>query len=296
MGTFLGHLVPGLALIFLGLWHMINTVRLYYLKGSAKFMLRFWYQLKSPWHKLECLELIIVMSFSILAILIQVFDLQSLRFSFKLDNIEHSTMFLLLLIFEGFTLFSEMNGLSEIMLGVSGILVASVFGMELFLLHFHSTDHIGLEGHYHWLMQLIVCISFFASLSATAFPTSFPMTLILSVSVVFQGCWFINMGFMLWVPNFIPRGCSMEPLHPVNGIIRGAVVCETYMADSRARALANLQFCWIFAAILIFKACTCIYFGRRRKPVGRQGLEYEQLSNEAAHDHLATFGFKQIQL
>lgn len=116
MGTFLGHLVPGLALIFLGLWHMINTVRLYYLQGSAKFMLRFWYQLKSPWHKVECLELIIVMSFSILAILIQVFDLQSLRFSFKLDNIEHSTMFLLLLIFEGFSLFSEMNRLSEIML------------------------------------------------------------------------------------------------------------------------------------------------------------------------------------
>ncbi|XP_073026166.1 uncharacterized protein [Primulina eburnea] len=296
MGTFLGHLVPGLALVSLGLWHTINAILVYYLKGSTKFRIQFWYPLKSPWHKLERIELIIVMSFSILAILIQIFDLQSLHFSFKLDNIEHSTMFLHLLIFEGFTLLSEMNNLSEMMLGVSGILVASVFGTELFLLHFHSADHIGLEGHYHWLMQLIVCISFFASLSAITFPTSFPTALILSVSVVFQGFWFINMGLILWVPKFIPQGCSMESLDPINGIIHGAVVCETNLADLRARALANLQFCWIFAAILIFKASICIYFGRRCKPAGRQGLEYGQLSTGAVHDHLASFGFMQIQL
>ncbi|KZV39112.1 hypothetical protein F511_33563 [Dorcoceras hygrometricum] len=296
MGTFLGHLVPGMAIIFLGLWHMINNVHLYYLNGSTKFRLRYWYPFKSPWHKLDHVELITVMCLSILAILIQLFDLQSPHLSFKLDNIEHSTMFLHLLIFEGFTLFSEINHLSEMMLRVSGILVSSVFGMELFLLHFHSTDHIGLEGHYHWLMQLIVCISLFASLSATTFPTNFPIASILSVSVVFQGCWFINMGSMLWVPKLVPQGCSMETPDATNGIMQGAIVCETNMADSRARALANLQFCWIFAAILIFKACLCIYFGRRSKPAPRQGVEYEQLSSGAAHDHLPTFVSKQIQL
>lgn len=174
MGAFLGHLVPGLVLFFLGLWHTINAVLLYYLKGSTKIRIQFWYPLKSPWRKLERIELIIVMSFSILAILIQVFYVQSLDFSFKLDNIEHSTMFLHLLIFEGFALFNEINHLSEMMVGVSGGLVASVFETELFLLHFHSANHIGLEGHYHWLMQLIVCISFFASLSAITSQPAFP--------------------------------------------------------------------------------------------------------------------------
>lgn len=106
----------------------------------------------------------------------------------------------------------------------------------------------------------------------------------------------MNMGVMLWVPKFIPQGCSMESLDPINGIMHGAIVCETNMADSRPMALANLQFCWIFAAILIFKVCICIYFGRRCIPAGRQGLEYEQLSSGAVHDHLASFGIKQIQL
>ncbi|PRQ23347.1 hypothetical protein RchiOBHm_Chr6g0260341 [Rosa chinensis] len=39
---------------------------------------------------------------------------------------------------------------------VVGLLMASVFCLELFLLHSHSTDHVGLEEHYHWLLQLIV--------------------------------------------------------------------------------------------------------------------------------------------
>ncbi|KAI3448077.1 hypothetical protein Pfo_004742 [Paulownia fortunei] len=295
MGTFVGHLVPGLALAFLGLRHTINTIQVYFLKGSSKFMLRFWYPLKSPLWKLEHLELILVLSFSVFAILIQIFDIKHLHFSFELDNIEHATIFLQLVIFTSFTLFSELSHLSENMLGVSGILVSSVFGQELFLLHYHSTDHIGLEGHYHWLMQLIVCASFLAALYATAHPTSFPAALILSISVVFQGCWFINMGFMLWVPDFVPRGCVTQPMNPSNSIMHGAVICETHEADLRARALTNLQFCWILSSILIFMASICIAFGRQCTG-RRQSLEYEQLSSPGAHDPLATVGFKQIQL
>ncbi|KAL0454203.1 UNVERIFIED_CONTAM: hypothetical protein Slati_0759500 [Sesamum latifolium] len=282
----------GLALAFLGLWHTINTIHLYYLQGSAKFMLRFWYPFRSPVRKLEHLELILVLLFSVLAIFVQLLDPRHLHFSFELDNIEHATMFLQLVIFTAFTLFSESNHLSENTLGVSGILVASVFGQELFLLHYHSTDHVGLEGHYHWLMQLIVCISFLAAIYATISPTSFPAALFLSTSVVFQGCWFINMGFMLWLPNFVPRGCVTQT---TNLIANGAVVCGTHEADLRARALANLQFCWILSSILIFMASVCIAFGRRL--TRRRQSEYERLPSPASHDPpLAAGGFKQIQL
>ncbi|EYU42647.1 hypothetical protein ABFS82_14G111200 [Erythranthe guttata] len=287
MGTFVGHLVPGLALVFLGLWHTINTIRSYFLKGSNKFVLKFWYPLKTPFCILANLDLILVLSFSLFAILIQIFDIQNLRFSFKLDSIEHATIFLQLLIFSSFSLFTELTRLTESMSCVSGILAASVFGQELFLLHYHSTDHVGLEGHYHWLMQLIVCVSFLAALYAAASPTSFPPALILSLSVVFQGCWFINMGFVLWVPDFAPRGCDS---------LRGeAVVCGTHEADVRARALANLQFCWIFSSILIFVASMCIAFGRQCTS-RRESIEYEQLSSPGPRDPLSTVGFKQIQL
>ncbi|KAH6767133.1 transmembrane epididymal protein [Perilla frutescens var. hirtella] len=295
MGTFLGHLVPGLALASLGLWHLANTLRVYFLKGSGKFTLRFWYPLRCPLWILEHLELILVLSFSLFSILIQILDIRHLHFFFKLDSAEHATMFFQLVIFTSFTLFSELSHLSENVLGVSCVLVASIFGQELFLLHYHSTDHVGLEGHYHWLMQLIVCVSFLAALYATAAPSSFPAALILSISVVFQGCWFINTGFMLWVPDFVPQGCTAQPMHHSNSMMHGAVVCETDEADSRARALANLQFCWILSSILVFMAAICIAFGRQATG-RRQSLDYEQLASPGAHDTLATVGLKQIQL
>ncbi|KAK6143506.1 hypothetical protein DH2020_023854 [Rehmannia glutinosa] len=288
MGTFAGHLVPGLALAFLGLRHTINTTRVYFLIGSNKFILRFWYPFKTPLWKLQHLEPILVLSFSIFAIFTQIFDIKHLRFSFELDNIEHVTMFLQLVIFTSFTLFTELTHLSENTLGVSGILLTSVFGQELFLLHYHSTDHIGLEGHYHWLMQLIVFIrDFFSGQLSRAF--------ILSISVMFQGFWFVNMGFVLWVPDFVPRGCVNQAMNPSDGVMRGAVICGSPEFDSRARALANLQFCWILSSILIFVASMCVVFGRQWKS-RRQSVEYEQLSSPGVRDPIATVGFKQIQL
>ncbi|GER49863.1 hypothetical protein STAS_27130 [Striga asiatica] len=155
MGTFMGHLLPGLALTFLGLWHTINTTKAFFLNGPHKFTIRFSYKLKSPLLKLHHLEPILILSFSVFAILAQIIDSKSLRFAVELDSIEHATIFLQLIVFTIFTLFTESTQLSESMLEVSGLLVASVFGQELFLLHYHSTDHIGLEGHYHWLMQII---------------------------------------------------------------------------------------------------------------------------------------------
>lgn len=291
MGTFLGHLVPGLALAFLGLWHTINTIGAYYIKGHTKFMLRFWYPLKTPLCKLEHIELILVLSFSVLAIFMQIIDFPYMQFSFKLDNFEHATMFLHLAIFAGYTLFLEFKNSSDTPVGMSGVLAASVFGQELFLLHFHSTDHVGLEGHYHLLLQLIVCISLVAAIFATCFPTSFPAALVLTVSVVFQGCWLINMGFVLWIHKFVPLGCAVQSSNASSGIMLGAVLCGTQEADLRARALANLQFSWILAALLMVTACISLVFDRQRTPL-RLSPEYEQLNSTQLHD----VGFKQIQL
>lgn len=294
MGTFVGHILPGLALAFLGLWHTINTIRAYHLKGSTNFSARFWYPFKSPLTKLEHLELILIFYISIFSIPMQVLDFPFLRFSFKLDSFEHATMFLHLAIFSGFTLFAELTHSSETLSSVSAILAASVFGQELFILHYHSTDHVGLEGHYHWLLQLIVFVSLMAAMCSTSFPTSFPSSLVLSVSVVFQGCWFVNMGFMLWFPEFAPRGCVVQLAadDDSGGNMHGAVLCGTDEASLRAKALANLQFSWILAGILIFMGCVCFNYARKSTP-RRQSIEYEQLHSRGADVPIAITGFKQ---
>ncbi|KAJ8571084.1 hypothetical protein K7X08_038056 [Anisodus acutangulus] len=201
---------------------------------------------------------------------IQFIDFPSLHFSFKLHNIEHATMFLNLTVFACFTLLAEISNLPEILHGILGILATSIFGQELFLLHYHSTDHVGLEGHYHWLLQLVVCISLMSALVVTCFPSCFPAALLLSISVMFQGCWFMNMGFNLWFPHFVPQGCVTQSSE--------AVMCQTDEADLRARAMANLQFSWVLAAILIIVAGLSVTFARNR--ADRTLLsKYEQLQS-----------------
>ncbi|KAF3435653.1 hypothetical protein FNV43_RR22744 [Rhamnella rubrinervis] len=255
-------------------------------------MVRFWYPLNSPPSKLKHLELIFILSFSVFAFCMQILDFPFLRFAFKLENFEHATMFVHLAVFAGFTLCAELTHSLQILSGVVGILVASVFGQELFLLHFHSADHVGLEGHYHWLLQVIVFVSLIAALAATCFPTSLPAALVLSNSVVFQGCWFINMGFMLWVPKFVPLGCILRSAEGSSPDMLGAVSCGSSENDLRARALANLQFSWILSGILILTGCTCLKFATKFAP-REPSIEYEQLHSRGTDAPIAMNGFKQ---
>ncbi|XWS40370.1 hypothetical protein CRYUN_Cryun18bG0135400 [Craigia yunnanensis] len=222
----------------------------------------------------------------------QVLDLPFLRSPFELDSFEHASIFLHLAIFAGYTLSAELTRSSEILSAVPGILVASVFGQELFLLHFHSADHVGLEGHYHWLLQLIVFVSLLAALAAMFLPTSFSSVLLLSISVVFQGCWFMNMGFMLWTPEFVPQGCIMQLAESSSDSMHGAVTCNSHEADVRARALANLQFSWILSGILIFTGITCLKFAEKCTPRA-QSTEYEQLQIRGRDVPITIDSFKQ---
>lgn len=279
MWTFLGHVIPGLALALLGFWHTISTIRANYQNGTTKFRSRFWYPFRSPLPTLRHIDLILVLSFSVFCVLIQFIDFPSLHLSFKLHNIEHATMFLHLTVFACFTLLADISDLHEILHGILGILATSIFGQELFLLHYHSTDHVGLEGHYHWLLQLVVFISLMSALVVTCFSSCFPAAIVLSISVIFQGVWFMNMGFNLWFPHFIPQGCVMQSTGGHESSEHGAIMCQTDEADLRARAMANLQFSWVFAAILILVAGISLMFARNRAE--RTLLsKYEQLQSK----------------
>ncbi|PIA27686.1 hypothetical protein AQUCO_07600094v1 [Aquilegia coerulea] len=258
MGTFVGHIVP----------------------GKADFHSRFWYPFNGFSLKFKYLELILIFSFSIFSMTIQILDFYSVDFSFMLDNIEHATMFLHLAIYASVALLIELTHLQEVSMWFVGILVSSVFSQELFLLHFHSTDHAGLEGHYHWLLQVVVLISLVSTVAMTSFPNSVLPAFVLSVSVLFQGCWFINMGFMLWIPGFVPKGCMVRLAEGGNDML-GAVTCGTEEAFLRARALANLQFSLMVAAILLLTACLCLTLAGKLI-TKRQSIEYEQLHRSNA--------------
>ncbi|ESQ30541.1 hypothetical protein EUTSA_v10011694mg [Eutrema salsugineum] len=285
MGTFLGHFVPGLSLALLGLWHLFNTIRSYCLKGPENFSARFWF----PFPKFKHLELISILFFSLFAIILLTLDFPNFNISsFKPDNLEHASMFLHLIIFACFALFCELTLCSDLFSGLIGILSASVFAQELFLLHFHSTDHLGLEGHYHFLLQLIAFVSFSSALASASFPKSFSAALVLSVSVMFQGCWFLNMGFMLWVPGYVPKGCVSNTSASLDNNRRSvvhssAVACETPGAEIRAKALANLQFSWTLSAILIITCALCFKFsGKVLLPKIRSSSEYERLFRQGS--------------
>lgn len=290
MGTFIGHIVPGLALALLGLWHTINTIKSYLLNGSDKFRTRFWYPFDGPFFRSQFLELILILSFSLFAIVLQLLDYPLLRFVFELDNFEHATMFLHLAVFAMFTISAELSHSSELLSGFSGILAASVFTQELFLLHFHSTDHIGLEGHYHWLLQLIVFVSLIAAMAAASFRNSFSAALLLSISVVFQGCWFMNMGFMLWVPDYVPKGCTANSAKASGSVMQGAVICATPDAEMRAKALANLQFSWMLSGILMLVGCISLKLARKYTT---SHLAYEQLQSRSSEVAISLDDFKQ---
>ncbi|KAH9307297.1 hypothetical protein KI387_035208, partial [Taxus chinensis] len=87
------------------------------------------------------------------------------------------------------------------------------------------------------------------------------------------GIWFIHMGFMLWIPAFIPKGCEMHPEHG-HMVVR----CGEQGAHMRAKALANLQFNWYMATLIIFN--TILYVKMVRRYGGEKLISYTAVDGD----------------
>lgn len=117
-------------------------------------------------------------------------------------------------------------------------MVGSVaFGLELLIFHFHSADHMGIEGQYHWLLEIVIFISLSTTVLSIGYPESFLISFVRSISVLFQGVWFVNIGFMLWTPGLIAKGCFMN-----RELGHFVVRCNGEDALERAKSLVNIQF------------------------------------------------------
>ncbi|KAL3736200.1 hypothetical protein ACJRO7_025194 [Eucalyptus globulus] len=222
-------------------------------------------------------ELIHVFSFSICAIFAQVVDFPFICLAFQVHSIEQTTVFLNLAIFSGFTLCAEINQKTGTLLEVSGCSCSFCFWSRTYAC-FISIPMImlGLEGRYHWQLQLVALVSFLSALAATCFPTSFLASLVLAIFVTFQGCW-----FFLCVPECVPKVWTALSAHTSGELVHGAIICGSGNADCRVRALANLQFSWILAGILFLTGSLCMKLASIYTERG-QHTEYKRLLGKGA--------------
>ncbi|GAB2286751.1 hypothetical protein Dimus_021145 [Dionaea muscipula] len=160
---------------------------------------------------------------------------------------------------------------------ISHLLCASAFAQQLLLIHFHSTDHMGIEGRYHWLLQLVVSVSLLTTLMGihwTSSRSSFRFILGYgrSLSVIFQGLWLLLMGVALWAPEFMAKGCF---IHEED---RTVIRCRDEEATERAKALADLEFCWVLTGLMVFGVC--FYTGMARVYRGQRSENQEPGDSE----------------
>ncbi|XP_020594295.1 transmembrane protein 45B-like, partial [Phalaenopsis equestris] len=181
MGTLTGHLLAGSAFSILGLWHLFNTAASYRLSGHSSFSSRIWFP--SPF--IKHLELLLLLLLSLVSTTLLLF----LSPSSAPSDLEHATMFLHLFIYSSAALAADLLP-SPSSSSIAGLLAASAFAQELLLLHFHSIDHAGLEGHYHGLMQIVVAACLVSTAATVGFPTSYVAAAVRSAAVVMQGMWF----------------------------------------------------------------------------------------------------------
>lgn len=276
MGTFIGHILPGAGFVLIGIWHLFNTIR-NYVEAPWNFESRMWFPTRWRGKLLHYLELEFIIFGSCMSIAAELFicpeshqplaDDWSIP-SVHLNNFEHSSISLFFVLYGASCLVTDVFKI-HLPRGVLHIMGAFAFSQELMLFHFHSADHMGLEGHYHWLLQLPIIVGLFATILEIAVPKAFIVSFVRSVSVLFQGVWFIQMGLTLYVRPLLPTGCEMfeEDDHKI-------VRCSTVEADMRSKALANLYFSWYLVVVLLFSII--LYVSTMYHHSSKQ-LQYEPL-------------------
>ncbi|XP_074293880.1 uncharacterized protein LOC141621063 [Silene latifolia] len=275
MGSLIGHVAPGFGFILIGLWHMYNHLRLLALKGPSSYKSRLWFpsnQGRLP----RRLELYLIITGFTLSVTMELFinpakhqplDSDGTIPSDHLHNFEHSPIYLTFIIFALFALILDkwasrpLPAQDDILL----ILAGFCFAQELLMFHLHSIDHMGVEGQYHWLLQLVVFVSLVTTILGfgRGGAGSFVVAFVRSLSIVFQGVWFVIMGFALWTPGFIAKGCSIHVEDNGHKEIR----CEGEESLNRAKALVNILFSWNLILLVVFAASfymfMMIVFGNR---------------------------------
>ncbi|KAE8660326.1 Detected protein of confused Function [Hibiscus syriacus] len=253
MGTLVGHVAPGFAFFALGLWHLFNHIKLHAI--NPNFYTSFpWF----PTSKFRHLELVLIMLCSSISISMELFigpakhhpfDTDGTIPSNHLHNFEHSAISMTFFVYAAFAIILDTtNNIHSIAkYSLTQLLGGVAFAQQLFLFHLHSADHMGVEGQYHLLLQSAIVVCLATTLMGIGYPKSFLVSFTRSLSILYQGIWLMVMGYMLWTPGLIPKGCFIhfEEGHQV-------VRCSTDTALHRAKSLVNIGFSWTLIGVTIF--------------------------------------------
>lgn len=256
MGTLVGHVAPGFGFFVIGLWHIFNHIKLHALYPNSYTSLP-WF----PTSKHRYLELFLIMAGCTMSIAMELFigparhqpfDTDGTIPSNHLHNFEHSSISMTFFIYAFFSIFLDKIE-TKTKYNLTQLLGCVAFGQQFLVFHLHSADHMGVEGQYHKLLQIIILICLATSLLCISYPQSFEISFVRSLSILFQGLWLMVMGFMLWTPRLIPKGCFLntEDGHQV-------VRCRDNEALHRAKSLVNIQFSWYIIGVTIFAAIVYI--------------------------------------
>ncbi|GMJ15230.1 hypothetical protein like AT1G55230 [Hibiscus trionum] len=243
MGSIVGHVLPGLAFFLLGFWHLFNHIKLHSLHPNS-YTSPSWF----PTPKSRHLELFLIMAASSITISMELIIGPAMhRYrpigpdgaipSNRLRNFEHSFISMTFFTYAAFAILLD-RVCPKATYCLSQFIAAVAFAQQLLLFHFHSADHMGVEGHYHLLLQCVIFVSLTTTLMAIELPKSFMVSFTRSLSIVYQGVWFVVMGTMIWTPALVPKGCL---LHFEDG--HQIITCSSDQALRRAKSLWRAQRC-----------------------------------------------------
>lgn len=247
MGGRDGHVLLGLVFFIIGLWHLYNQT-----KNNATlkcYKSVSWF----PTSFSRYLELYLILMGTSIFIFMELhsspFDHDGTILATHLHHIEHTSIAMTFFLHALFAiLLDKAWPNTNAHIGMSHFTAALAFAQELLLFHFHSTDHVGLEGQYHLLLQQVVLVCLFSTLFSIWLSKSFMMSYIRSLGVIFQGLWLIVMGFMLWTPYLAPKGCSMKRGEYGRNVIK----CDDHGSLHRGKALVNILFSWFLIGMMVF--------------------------------------------
>ncbi|KAD5508759.1 hypothetical protein R6Q59_030626 [Mikania micrantha] len=272
MGTLVGHVAPGFGFLVIGLWHLLNHIKLH-VQNPKTYQSLPWF----PSTKIRYLELFLIMVGCTMSIAMELFigpdrhqpfDTDGTIPSNHLHNFEHSLISMTFLVYAAFAIILD-KFIPKAQYELTQLLASIAFGQQLLLFHLHSADHMGIEGQYHMLLQILVLISLITTLMGICYKNSFIVSFIRSISILFQGLWLMIMGFMLWTKSLISKGCflNLEEGHQV-------VRCNGDEALDRAKSLVNIQFSWYLICVTIF--AISLYIAMHKICEGR--IEYQPIT------------------
>ncbi|KAL1544611.1 transmembrane protein 45B-like [Salvia divinorum] len=274
MGSLRGHIGPGIAFCMIGLWHLFNHTKLHATNPNS--------YISHPWFpvsRFRYLELYFIIFAALTSISMELFIMPHRHHPFAPDgsipsnhlhNLEHATISLTFLTYASFAVILDRIS-PPARTALTHLLAVLTLAQELLLFRLHSTDHAGLEGHYHWLLQILILAALTLAVLSAADSRSFLLSFVRSLAILAQGGWLVVIGVMLYTPRLMPKGCAV-------GVEDGHYVvrCGGGEAVERAKSLAAILFSYYVVGVSCFGLGVYLYLV---KLYSKDHVEYHNLED-----------------